>query len=387
MPFQHDIAGGQGNLIVTSLQSPGFLPGVGGWQVRRDGSVEFNNGTFRGTIKGGTLIISQGSGATFEQFEIDGSTGTTTWSKYQSPSVVIRQILADGTDLTYNDPGNGNPQGALLISSSAKTGTAIDGTNYGHGVFFWQPGTSAIGISAAGGQPILDMSAPNRTHATSDAGLFTETLNAGAVNEEVLTVLSSGKESGNADAALQLFSASADATISAKAIIEFGGAIFATFDSAGALTIIDGADGQTYQTQRKSIVLANSTACAAPPGTVIFSSAVSARTYRIHGLLFLSISGAAQQVSVNVTMPGVANGQVATVLSRASTLVATTNFGLNSLTGLGAAASLAVGNVYVLLLDGTMVVPSSGTFTITVAGTNANDITVAKNSAMDIEPV
>lgn len=177
------------------------------------------------TINGGTLVISQGSGATYEQIEINGATGVTTWSKYQSPTVVIRQILADGTDLTYNDPGSGNPQGALLISASAHVGTALDGTNYGHGVFFWQPGTSAIGISAISGQPVLDMSAPNRTYATADAELYTETVNAGAVNEYVITVLTSGKESGNDDAAIQLFSESADATLPAKIVLEFGGTV------------------------------------------------------------------------------------------------------------------------------------------------------------------
>lgn len=48
--FQHSIAGGNGNLVITSFQSPNFQAGVQGWQVTKDGDVEFNNGTFRGEI-------------------------------------------------------------------------------------------------------------------------------------------------------------------------------------------------------------------------------------------------------------------------------------------------------------------------------------------------
>lgn len=58
MPFQHDIAGGQGNLIVTSLQSPNFLHDVSGWQVAKDGSAEFNNLTIRGTFMGLDFILN-----------------------------------------------------------------------------------------------------------------------------------------------------------------------------------------------------------------------------------------------------------------------------------------------------------------------------------------
>jgi hypothetical protein len=64
LKFAHDIAGGQGNLIATSLQSPDFVTGVSGWQIRRDGSAEFNNHTIRGTFKGTDFEINS-SGAFF----------------------------------------------------------------------------------------------------------------------------------------------------------------------------------------------------------------------------------------------------------------------------------------------------------------------------------
>lgn len=38
-----------------AIQSPDYVAGVSGWIIRVDGSVEFNDGTFRGTITAGTF--------------------------------------------------------------------------------------------------------------------------------------------------------------------------------------------------------------------------------------------------------------------------------------------------------------------------------------------
>jgi hypothetical protein len=53
--FAHDIAGGQGNLITIVEKSPNYVPGVSGWAIFRNGDVEFNSGTFRGTVTAGTF--------------------------------------------------------------------------------------------------------------------------------------------------------------------------------------------------------------------------------------------------------------------------------------------------------------------------------------------
>jgi len=37
-------------LIRSSIQSPNYVAGVSGWTINQDGSVEFNNATFRGTV-------------------------------------------------------------------------------------------------------------------------------------------------------------------------------------------------------------------------------------------------------------------------------------------------------------------------------------------------
>ena len=54
--FRHDLAGGNGNMIIDSFQSPDFETGVSGWQVGKDGSAEFNNVTVRGTVESGRFI-------------------------------------------------------------------------------------------------------------------------------------------------------------------------------------------------------------------------------------------------------------------------------------------------------------------------------------------
>lgn len=56
--FQHDIAGGSGNLIITALQSPNFVDSVSGWQIAKDGSAEFNNLEIRGTFNGQDFILN-----------------------------------------------------------------------------------------------------------------------------------------------------------------------------------------------------------------------------------------------------------------------------------------------------------------------------------------
>jgi hypothetical protein len=54
--FNNSILGGLTALIRPAIQSPNYVPGVSGWSINKDGSVEFNNGIFRGTITAGTFL-------------------------------------------------------------------------------------------------------------------------------------------------------------------------------------------------------------------------------------------------------------------------------------------------------------------------------------------
>lgn len=55
MGFRNPILGGGGALVYPSIHSANFVPGVSGYTINKDGSVEFNNGVFRGTVTGGSF--------------------------------------------------------------------------------------------------------------------------------------------------------------------------------------------------------------------------------------------------------------------------------------------------------------------------------------------
>lgn len=58
MPFSHAPVGGQGNIVVTQIRSPNYVPGVSGWSIRKDGSSEFNDLEIRGTFSGTDFILN-----------------------------------------------------------------------------------------------------------------------------------------------------------------------------------------------------------------------------------------------------------------------------------------------------------------------------------------
>lgn len=49
MPFTSPVVAGV-QLVRNAIQSQNFVTGVAGWRIARDGSAEFNNGTFRGNV-------------------------------------------------------------------------------------------------------------------------------------------------------------------------------------------------------------------------------------------------------------------------------------------------------------------------------------------------
>lgn len=58
MGFLNPILGGGGALVRPAIKSPNYSPGAAGWSINRDGTVEFVDGTFRGTITAAELIGS-----------------------------------------------------------------------------------------------------------------------------------------------------------------------------------------------------------------------------------------------------------------------------------------------------------------------------------------
>lgn len=101
--FQHDIAGGNGSLIITQLQSPNFsLTEQTGWAILKNGDAFFFNVTADGSVTSNTVII-KGSGDGL--FVYDGIPGPGT--------LVLAISSASGTD------SFGNPYSGPGISLSA----------------------------------------------------------------------------------------------------------------------------------------------------------------------------------------------------------------------------------------------------------------------------
>ena len=161
--FQHDIAGGAGNLVVTSVQSPNYATGSAGWQIRKDGSAEFNNLTIRGTFNGTDFILN-----------------------------------AAGFFLYSGTPANGN----LAASIAAVSGTDAFGNAYIAGVASYsgavivQLNAGGIGMQAAAGQI---------------AGGYEGVISAGAAAGQTL-ITSGGNSAGDPQAEVALASAAVAGT-------------------------------------------------------------------------------------------------------------------------------------------------------------------------------
>jgi hypothetical protein len=98
MPFQHDIAGGQGNLIIDQLQSPNFdLLTQTGWAVLKNGDAYFFNVTASGDVTANSMIIEGSTGGVFIYAGLPAS-GT----------LILAMASAAGTDAygnEYSGPG------------------------------------------------------------------------------------------------------------------------------------------------------------------------------------------------------------------------------------------------------------------------------------------
>ncbi len=96
--FQHDIAGGQGKLVVAQLQSPNFsIENQTGWAILRNGDAYFFNVTAEGAVTSNTVIVS-GSGDGV--FIYDGVPAL--------DNLVVSMASAAGTDAygnQYSGPG------------------------------------------------------------------------------------------------------------------------------------------------------------------------------------------------------------------------------------------------------------------------------------------
>lgn len=132
MGWQHAIAGGQGNLVAGSFQSPDFVTGVSGWQLTRAGHLEANDAVIRGgLVIGGTELDYNGTPALGNLVFSRSSTGGTDQfgNAYIGGAVEYANIGAGGYEamqlgptglIAYVSPGGPDgPYGAVASIQQA----------------------------------------------------------------------------------------------------------------------------------------------------------------------------------------------------------------------------------------------------------------------------
>ena len=144
----------------------------------------------------------------------------------------------EGTDFILNDaggfwysstPGLGN----LFVNITSQGGTDGLGNTYPAGVFVYGPTGSTVGVLNNGATAAITLTPAGSVHANVPGEIFSFSQNPGAANEQIWLVLTSGKESGHSDAAIQLLSQSNDTTLDPTMIFEFGGAVAARLNPSG----------------------------------------------------------------------------------------------------------------------------------------------------------
>jgi hypothetical protein len=156
MGFTNALTGENGSLIYPQIKSPDYAAGVAGWEIRKDGSAEFNNLDVRGTFVGsdyvindlglfvyngtptaGNLILSIASVAGVDTFgNAYGSglymIGGPSSLQFNIGSPIIQQTYktgnpnATGATIEANTSGAGNAQNDFLLIGSAIDLTHVD---------------------------------------------------------------------------------------------------------------------------------------------------------------------------------------------------------------------------------------------------------------------
>ena len=89
MPFENEIAGGQGTITRPRLKSENYVPGTSGWAIMRDGSAEFTGAV----IVGGDLLVSDPDGSYVHIFDENPGVGAVIAYK---PADQLGHVFAEG---------------------------------------------------------------------------------------------------------------------------------------------------------------------------------------------------------------------------------------------------------------------------------------------------
>lgn len=164
--FNDPVAGGGGSLVRPSIHSPNYVTGSAGWSINKDGSAEFSNGVFRGTVTGstfqGTTFVINAAGAFF----YNGTPGL--------GNLICSIAAAAGTDQygnAYSGVFNaGNQQGAHFGVDSNGTVYVVNSAN--QNVIMLNPSKQALFVysgTPASGNLIVSIAATAGTDTVGNA--------------------------------------------------------------------------------------------------------------------------------------------------------------------------------------------------------------------------
>ena len=179
MGFVNPILGGGGALVRPAIKSPGYVPGVSGWSVNRDGDAEFNDITIReGTTVSGLALYYDGTPA--------------------AGNLILSIAAAAGVD----DFGNAYPKG-LAVGTSGGQMVQLT-TTVGGGAVLLPTGVAAETLIAQIGTAV-----DNRS----------------AANQQLIFQLSGPQQSGGERVFAQMLSEAADGSVPARLQLVRGGGL------------------------------------------------------------------------------------------------------------------------------------------------------------------
>lgn len=124
--FNNPLVGGDGTLEYPAIKSPNYVPGSAGWSINQDGTVEFNNGVFRGTITAG---VFQGTNFIINQAGAFFYTGTPALGNLFASIASSAVGGVDDFGNVYQGPGSfyysGSGDGGYIGLSKTNTGQVI----------------------------------------------------------------------------------------------------------------------------------------------------------------------------------------------------------------------------------------------------------------------
>jgi hypothetical protein len=151
VPFNNPVVGGGGALVRTSIHSPNYAAGSAGWTINRDGSVEFNNATIRGSLSaGGGAVLLNSGGLHIEGSNIQMDINTTA-------AFLVRQQPLTGSEAEMAV----NSSGGLLALKPADVSSPAVSTGYAN---LYTANAIVVGTSV---RPRLILTSPGVTSPSS----------------------------------------------------------------------------------------------------------------------------------------------------------------------------------------------------------------------------